>query len=107
MRQEEKYRNDYNARQKALSAFLRGTKEFIKQYDLEHPDTPIQIFTVGMGYNKLADELRKFETSEGQDKIYISPHYRFEDAEDEQRILYKKDEIDINDYLEEDDSLNN
>ena len=60
-----------------FDAFMRGIKAFVKEWDISHPDRPINIVNVGMGYNRLKAQCEK---------------YSFKDAAEHQRILYDRKE---------------
>ena len=76
------------ARQAIYDAIDRGIKQFVKEYDLEHPNNPIKQVNVGMGFNKLKMQCDKLKISEKL--LKVPEDYGFADAEDEQRILYEK-----------------
>ena len=91
----EEYRTNSEVKQKALNAFLRGTSKFIKNYNEQHPEDPLRVFNVGMGFNKLKDILGDLEVAQEKDIVEVPSQFYFEDADEEQRILYKEED-DIN-----------
>lgn len=105
----EKYRNherceagEYNVeetdkeeqeRELIFKAFQRGLKVFAEEYDKQNPDKPLQQINIGMGYNRLKRQVKRFkeETSD----LTVPDEYCFEDAEEGQYILYQRLEQEI------------
>lgn len=85
------------AREKIFKAFLRGIKKFVEEYDLEHPNDPITRVTVGGGLNRLnvfCEAFPKVAT-----KLVVPENYKFLDADEEQYLLYCRDNEFINGTL--------
>ena len=59
----------YKDRDKIFDAFMRGIKDFVKQYDLENPDKPIQKVNVGNGYNRLKLQCQRFKVETNNLKV--------------------------------------
>jgi hypothetical protein len=74
-------------RQKIFETFIRAITDFVKEYDVEHPDNPLKQVNVGMGYNKLLYQCEQLEKSEN---LIYPKFYEFRDTEKEQRIIYKR-----------------
>lgn len=105
----EKYRNhegdepgEYNVeetdkeeqeRELIFKAFQRGLKAFAEEYDKQNPDKPLKQINIGMGYNRLKRQVKRFkeETSD----LTVPADYCFEDAEEGQYILYQRLEQEI------------
>jgi hypothetical protein len=77
------------SREKIFEAFIRAVTDFVKEYDIEHPDKPLKQVNVGMGYNRLKEQCKKLEPSH-----YLSApkEYEFEDTKDGQVVIYKTPE---------------
>ena len=80
-------------RAEIFEAFKRGVNDFVRVYDAQNPDNPIRQVNVGMGYNKLKRQCSKLEKST---LLKVPVQYSFEDASEEQRILYKRETTHIN-----------
>ena len=67
---------------------MRGINAFVEEYDKENPDNPIKQINVGMGYNRLQNQCRRYmkETN----LLSVPNDYAFHDALKGQYILYKK-----------------
>lgn len=86
----ESEKNQRKERDLIFSAFQRGIFAFVEEYDKQHPDKPLQQINVGMGYNRLKRNVEQFEKAT---KLLTAPaEYHFEDANQEQYILYKREE---------------
>ena len=73
-----------------FSAFQRGIQAFVEEYDAQHPNRPLQQINIGMGYNRLKRNVEEFERAT---KLLTVPiEYGFQDASQDQYILYKRDE---------------
>ena len=73
-----------------FSAFQRGLKAFIEEYDKQNPQKPIQQVNVGLGYNRLKRQVEKFKAATSN--LSVPTEYKFQDAASGQRILYVRDE---------------
>ena len=73
-----------------FDAFMRGIKAFVKEWDISHPDRPIKIVNVGMGYNRLKAQCEKFKKASLN--LSVPTEYSFKDAAEHQRILYDRKE---------------
>jgi len=71
-----------------FSAFMRGIKAFVEEYDKQHINNPIRQVNVGRGNNKLQEQLDNFENSENI--LFIPDNYKFMDARESQVVLYKR-----------------
>lgn len=97
---DQKYAAEEAQREKIYNAFMRGLKAFIREYNLQHPDCPIKRANMGMGFNRLQRQFDKFEVE--SDKLDIPLEYGFEDAREEQRIIY---DIDRDEHFLDEDIL--
>lgn len=79
---------DEQERQLIFSAFQRGVQAFIEEYDKQNPKAPLKQVNIGMGYNRLKKQVWNLKKSESN--LYVPKEYGFQDAKDEQYILYKK-----------------
>lgn len=77
-------------RELIFEAFRRGIGDFIKEYDAQNPSNPLKQINVGIGHNKLNDQVRRFRIA--TKNLTVPAEYRFEDAKDEQYILYQREE---------------
>lgn len=78
-------------REVIFKAFQRGLKVFIEEYDRQNPDKPLQQINVGMGFNRLKRQVKRFKKATSN--LAIPPKYRFNDAkQDTQYILYQRNE---------------
>ena len=88
-----------------FDAFIRGIMKFVEEYNLSHPDEPIEQINVGMGYNKLKKQTEMFEKA--TELLEVPAEYSFADAQLEQYVLYKRpkeaDKDDIKDDKEDRD----
>ncbi len=86
-----KYGKD-NAQEKdrelIFSAFKRGIYAFVEQYDKENPKNPIQMVTVGMGYNRLKRQCERYK--DVSLALQVPMDYYFNDAAFEQKVLYER-----------------
>ena len=73
-----------------FDAIMRGTKAFVKEWDAQHPDNPIQQVNVGMGYNRLKAQCERFKKATRN--LSVPSEYSFEDAKSEQHVLYDRKE---------------
>lgn len=82
--------DDKTAKERDLifKAFIRGVKDFIREYDLQHPNKPINQVNVGIGYNRLKSQCYKFKIA--TKNLEVPCEYNFLDAYSEQRILYQR-----------------
>lgn len=71
-----------------FDAIMRGTKAFVKEWDAQHPDNPIQQVNVGMGYNRLKAQCERFKKA--TQNLSVPSEYSFEDAKSEQHVLYDR-----------------
>ncbi len=76
-----------------FGAFQRGIQAFVEEYDLQHPNCPMQQINVGMGYNRLKRNVMQFE--EATELLTVPVEYGFEDARQGQRVLYRRKEREI------------
>lgn len=77
-----------------FKAFQRGLQAFIKEYDKQNPDNPLNQINIGMGYNRLKRQVEQFEKATAN--LDVPEEYSFKDAmEHEQYILYKREEKNI------------
>ena len=77
----------HNARVEIFETFLRGIKEFVKEYDRENPKKPIKYVHAGMGFNRLNDYCKQFAPS--SKLLDVPKEFNFNDAKDGQYILYQ------------------
>ena len=77
----------HNARVEIFETFLRGIKEFVKEYDRENPKKPIKYVHAGMGFNRLNDYCKQFAPS--SKLLDVPKEFNFKDAKDGQYILYQ------------------
>lgn len=78
-------------REMIFKAFQRGIKAFIKEYDEQNPEKPLNQVNVGMGYNRLKRQVEKFNIA--TNNLQVPYEYGFRDAEDDQQyVLYKREE---------------
>ncbi len=75
-------------RKEIFNAFKRGIKAFVREYDKQHPDKPIQKVNVGSASNKLRYQVHQLEREEN--RLTVPSNYHFEDAEYEQYKIYEK-----------------
>ena len=73
-----------------FDAFMRGIHAFIKEYDKQHPDNPIEQINVGMGYNRLKAQCERYQKATKY--LTVPTSYGFMDALDEQYILYSRED---------------
>lgn len=75
-------------REMIFEAFKRGVSAFVARYDELHPDKPINYVTVGVGHNRLNEQLEHYEEST---KLFTVPaDYEFQDAGLMQKVLYDR-----------------
>lgn len=73
-------------REKIFKAFQRGIRAFIGEYDRQNPKKPLTQINIGMGYNRLKKQVERFKKA----TLNLTVPYSFEDAIDEQYILYQR-----------------
>jgi len=73
-----------------FKAFMRGLHAFIEEYDKQNPDAPLQQVNIGMGYNRLKKQVKRFKTAISL--LKVPEQYSFEDAGEEQYVLYRRGE---------------
>lgn len=71
-----------------FEAFKRGVLAFVAKYDELHPDKPINYVTVGVGHNRLNEQLEHYE--ESTKLLDVPADYEFEDAGMVQKVLYDR-----------------
>ena len=86
---EEKDKTQAKERKLIFKAFMRGLHAFIEEYDKQNPDTPLQQVNIGMGYNRLKKQVEKFKKATSL--LRVPELYSFEDASEEQYVLYSRD----------------
>lgn len=90
----EKKNKEEQNRELIFKAFQRGLKAFIEEYNKQNPENPLTQVNVGMGNNRLKEQVERFE--EATSKLTVPIEYSFKDAmQHEQYILYKKEEKQI------------
>lgn len=82
---------DAKDRDLIFKAFMRGIEAFVKEYDEQNPNKPIKQVNVGLGYNRLQAQCRAYESD--THGLTVPAEYKFNDALDGQRILYKRDSV--------------
>lgn len=82
---------DAKDRDLIFKAFMRGIEAFVKEYDEQNPNKPIKQVNVGLGYNRLQAQCRAYEID--THGLTVPAEYKFNDALEGQRILYKRDEV--------------
>gem|GEM_PF-1675462 len=73
-------------REQVFQAFLRGVRDFVAEYDKQHPDNPMKKVTVGMNNTKLEEETERF--TQAKKVLEVPEEYNFKDAADRQFVLY-------------------
>jgi len=82
-----------------FNTFMRGIKAFVSEYDKQNPNNPIRQVNVGLGHNRLQEQCEQFKVATSLLKVPSA--YCFQDAQQMQCILYKKEEIgEINNTVE-------
>lgn len=81
---------DEQQRDLIFKAYQRGIKAFIEEYDKQNPENPLQQVNVGMGYNRLKRQVEQFKKA--SQNLTVPADYSFQDAKEEQYILYKREE---------------
>lgn len=71
-----------------FDAFQRGVQAFVKEYDRQNPNSHLQQVNVGMGYNRLKRQVLNLKKSSLN--LFVPNKYAFQDALNEQYVLYKK-----------------
>ena len=82
--------NDQSSNDKRIKiykAFKRGVNAFIEKYNELNVDIPITQVNIGWGYNRLKQTIKKFEK---ESDVILSVPNCFEDAKEEQWVIYKK-----------------
>lgn len=79
---------DEKARQMIFETFMRGIRDFVKEYDAEHSGKPIKRVNVGMGYNRLKRQCEKYKVE--THNLQVPMDYEFRDAASTQRVLYDR-----------------
>lgn len=82
--------NQEQEREKIFQAFQRGLKAFIAEYDRQNPTNPLKQVNVGMGYNRLKRQVERLKKA--TNNLSVPLEYEFKDAENEQYILYTREE---------------
>lgn len=80
-------------RELIFKAFQRGIGAFIEKYDKQNPEKPIQQVNIGMGFNRLKRQVERFEKAKSH--LDVPEEYFFRDASENQYILYKREEKEI------------
>ena len=80
-------KSDDEKRVKIYEAFKRGVKAFVEKYNELYKDKPITQVNIGWGFNRLKQVIKKFERE--SEEIFDVPNC-FQDAKNEQWIVYKK-----------------
>lgn len=76
-------------REQIFGAFRRGIAAFVEEYDKQNPNKPIKMVTVGQGYNRLAEQCKKFSSHTAN--LEVPNEYSFQDAKEEKQIvLYER-----------------
>lgn len=78
-------------REQIFSAFQRGIRAFVAEYDRQNPDAPLQQVNVGMGYNRLKRQVEEYEKA--TKCLSVPSEYEFQDAKSEQYVLYDREKI--------------
>lgn len=96
---------DEKNRDEIFNTFMRGIYAFIKEYDLQNPDTPLQKVIVGMGNNRLKRQCHRYR--EPQFRFEVPEELYFLDAMSQrllfdrhQEVLLKADEIKKDDTID-------
>lgn len=77
-------------RELIYEAFIRGIKAFVQEYDKENPQNTIKQINIGMGYNRLKQQVERLEKS--INKLKVPSKYSFNDAmNNKQYIIYSRD----------------
>jgi len=79
-------------RQRIFEAFQRGINAFVEEYDMQNPDNPMKMITVGLSSNELKEQVQQLKIT--TEKVNVPTRYSFEDAY-EQYILYEREEREI------------
>lgn len=100
-----KYHVDINSKEEEerkmiFKAFQRGLQAFVEKYNQKNPKNPIKQINVGIGCNKLKRQIETFRKESGN--LSIPYEYNFQDAEEEQYILYQEKSIGKNKEVGED-----
>ena len=74
-------------RQAIFDAFMRGIYAFVKQYDKENPEKPLQEVAVGWTYNRLKKQCAEFSSIA---PLRVPSEYNFSDAKQVQHLLYNR-----------------
>lgn len=78
-------------REEIFRAFQRGLSAFIEEYDSQNPNNPLQQINIGMRPNRLRQQIIRFKKATSN--LTVPAEYRFEDASEEQYILYQREGI--------------
>ena len=70
-----------------FKAFQRGIRAFIDEYDRQNPKNPLTQINIGMGYNRLKEQVERFKKATSN--LTVPSSYNFQDAK-EQYILYQR-----------------
>ena len=65
-------------REMIFKAFQRGLRAFIKEYDRQNPNKPLQQINIGMGYNRLKKQVERFRRATSN--LTVPSEYSFKDA---------------------------
>lgn len=74
-------------REMIFKAFQRGIRAFIDEYDRQNPKNPLTQINIGMGYNRLKEQVERFKKATSN--LTVPSSYNFQDAK-EQYILYQR-----------------
>lgn len=77
-------------RQEIFDTYMRGVNAFVEEYDKEHPDKPIEMVVVGRLYNRLKKQCEEYEKL--TEHLTVPAEYSFEDAQDAQFVLYRRED---------------
>ncbi len=77
-------------RELIFNAFERGIDAFVNEFDKKNPENPITFVNVGVKHNKLKKQIERFKKP--SINLHVPVAYTFKDAEDEQRVLYDRNE---------------
>lgn len=76
-------------RELIFGAFSRGIGAFVKEYDAQNPDAPMNQINIGMGYNRLKRQIERFKKA--TNNLSVPAEYSFQDAmTHEQHVLYER-----------------
>ena len=87
---------DEHERDMIFQAFMRGINAFIKEYDKQHPEMPVNKIHVGLGANKLRKQCLRY--AHPPRKLVVPAYYDFIDAMQEQVVLYDREHAKEDEY---------